>query len=461
MLTELAQLDLGIRLAFLIGLSVFTILYTARGLQNGMGLFLITTMWPSSQVWLFSGVAMLPIITLDRIVWLTLLVVFILQWRQGKLDKLPPDFIEYCMFALVVIILLNMYVHKTYTTENAISQTLGAGRPQFYAVLGGFVYPFLGYFIMRRGVRTKAQANAFLTGVGLISIYLGVIGLGEAWHQDWLVFPKYILDPKVGIHWGYVRGPFLNASWDGLAMVMGLPILLWLFFGSRDVRRWFWSLGIAVIGVTLAYVFQRAVWIGAAAALGIAMLAWPKRRLILLGLVILVAAVGGLALPKTLEERIQARWGDVENIEYRLRVGESTWTMIADNLATGVGFYRLQTELVNAGLASHYSSHNTPLTLWAELGLLGFIPYLLIFILLLVKSGKAYWQFSWARIRIGGLWGITAAYVILLLAVEMRLTIYSNVLFFTLWGLMLEMIQRESVVRPQQDAAYRRVVRFV
>jgi O-antigen ligase len=135
--------------------------------------------------------------------------------------------------------------------------------------------------------------------------------------------------------------------------------------------------------------------------------------------------------------------------------------MIADHLATGVGFYRLQTELVNAGLASHYSSHNTPLTLWAELGLLGFIPYLLIFILLLVKSGKAYWQFSWARIRIGGLWGITAAYVILLLAVEMRLTIYSNVLFFTLWGLMLEMIQRESIVRPQQDAAYRRVVRFV
>jgi hypothetical protein len=85
----------------------------------------------------------------------------------------------------------------------------------------------------------------------------------------------------------------------------------------------------------------------------------------------------------------------------------------------------------------------------------------LIFILLVFKSVKAYWQFSWARIRVGGLWGMTAAYVILLLAVEMRLTIYSNVLFFTLWGLILEMIRRESVARPQQHAVYQRVVRFV
>jgi O-antigen ligase len=452
---------LGIRLALLIVLSLFTFRYTSRGLHNGMWLFLITAMWPSDQVWLFPGVGMLPVMTLDRIVWLLVLLVFIVKWRQGKLDKLPPDLIEYCMCALVVVILLNMYVHKTYVIDNALSQTSGSGRPQFYAVLGGFVYPFAGYFIMRRGVRTKAQANSFLTGVGLITIYLGVIGLGEAWHQDWLVFPKYILDPKVGIHWGYVRGPFLNASWDGLAMVMGLPILLWLCFGRRDVGRWFWLLGSAVIGVTLAYVFQRAVWIGAAAALAIAVLAWPKRRLILLGLVILVAAVGGLALPKTLEERIQARWRDVENIEYRLRVGESTWAMLDDHLATGVGFYRLQSELVNAGLDPHYSSHNTPLTLWAELGLLGFLPYLLIFILLLIKSLRAYWQFSWARMRVGGLWGITAAYVILLLAVEMRLTIYSNVLFFALWGLMLGMIQRESVAQPLQDVVYQRVVRFI
>jgi len=397
----------------------------------------------------------LPHLTLDRVVWPLVLVIFVVQWIRGEINRYSPDWIEYSMFTFLVVILLNMYMHGTF-----ISHQFGGDKLNLFSVLTGFFLPFMSYFIMRRGVLNNAQAKSFLTGVGLITLYLGITGLGEAWRQSWLVFPKYILDPKWGIHFGYVRGPLLSASANGLAIVMGLPILVWLFFGTRGARRWLWLLGIASVGLSLPFVFQRAVWLAASAALGIVALAWPRRRLILTGGLVLIAAVGGLMLPNTLEERIAGKLAAEGNIQYRWRLIDTTLTLIGDHLYTGVGYYQVD-KFVRRSLGTGYSSHNMPLTLFAELGLLGFLPYLLIFSLLLFQSAKAYRQQSWFREIIGGMWGITAAYIIVSVTADMRTAIYMNVLLFALWGMVLGMTQRQADIRQGSYSVDRRVINFV
>src|SRR3712207_9200411 len=48
--------------------------------------------------------------------------------------------------------------------------------------------------------------------------YLGLIALFETVHLNSLVWPRYILDPNVGIHLGRARGPFAEAGANGMAM---------------------------------------------------------------------------------------------------------------------------------------------------------------------------------------------------------------------------------------------------
>jgi len=451
------ELNLGVRLGLLAVLSLFTVWYTARGIQNGIWFLLVTMMWNMNHATIFPSAGGLPNITLDRVVLPLVLAVFVLQYRKGKVNRYPPDLIEYCMCILIVVILLSQYMNETYTTSR-----WGGERLQFFQMLSGFGFPFVCYSMMRRLVLTRADIVSFLTGMGLITIYLALTSLGEAWHQSWLVFPKYILDPKVGDHVGYARGPFLNATWNGVSMVMGVPILVWLFFGRRGASRLLWLLGLALVGLSLPYVFQRAVWLGAAAAVVVTALAWPRRRLLLIGAVLLIAAVGSLASPQTLEDGIKAKLARTETIyEYRLPILERTVAIINDHLLTGVGFTRFDQELLKHRLPSHFTTHNTPLTLFAELGLLGFLPYLSIFILLLLESAKAYWRLPGSRVLVGGMWGITAAYVIVMMAGELRYVAYINAFFYALWAMLLAMIRRQSIPQQEPNPAYYKVVSFV
>jgi hypothetical protein len=450
------ELNLAVRLVLLAALALFTIWYTARGLQNGIWLFLATSIWPMLQGSLFRAGGGLPNVTLDRVVWPLVLLVFIFRWKRGEIDRSPPDSIEYCMFALLLVTLLSCYIQKTYVSNGSASKGL-----DIFTLLSGFGLPFMCYFIMRRGAFSETQVVSFLIGVALITVYLGLTSLGEAWHQSWLVFPKYILNPKLGIHSGYARGPFLNASFNGLSMVMGLPILLWLCFRRRDASLWLWLSGLAAVGLSLPYVFQRAAWLGAAAALGVMALTWPKRRPVLVGAVLLITMVGILMVPKTLEEKLHSKWANPANIQGRFRLIETTHKIIQNHLATGIGFGRFQQEARHYGMPEFESSHNTPLTLFAELGLFGFVPYVLVFSLFLGKSIKAYSQVPWSRPLIGSWWGITAAYIIMLVSVEMRFVAYPNILFYALWGLLLGKVRRQPDLQQERDAHYQRVVSFI
>src|SRR5262249_490040 len=111
------------------------------------------------------------------------------------------------------------------------------------------------------------------------------------------------------------------------------------------------------------------------------------------------------------------------------------------HLVTGVGLYRFN-PVIHKRLGKDFNSHNTPLTLLAELGLLGFLPYMTIFILCILYSVKAYLYQPESRALIAGLWGMASDYWIGLGAVERIGVLYVNTLFFALWGMVLGITQQ-------------------
>jgi O-antigen ligase len=117
-------------------------------------------------------------------------------------------------------------------------------------------------------------------------------------------------------------------------------------------------------------------------------------------------------------------------------------------LGAGINRYRIEAEQYGR---STPHAHNTWRTLLAELGLVGCLSYLAIFGCALCKSIKFYLQYPQYRVMLGILVGVTLAFLVLSLSMEIRGSLYHNTLLFALWAMILELVCR----RTTSDRAFR------
>jgi O-antigen ligase len=367
------------------------------------------------------------------------LIIFFLQRRQGETARLPLDWAERSMLAFVVVMLMSLIIHGSYASAD--------GEWNLSKVMQGYAIPTVAYCIARRGVRTAKQLHTFFVGLGFIALYLAGTGVAETWTIRWLVFPQFILNPEVGIHFGFAgaRGIFLNASYLGLAIAMLLPFLIWLYFTDRAPRRWLWPVVAALAALSLVFSFQRAAWLSAIAALGVTVVSWTQRRIALTAFLVFAAAWGVFFVPDTFIQKLEVRLSDKGTIDYRLALIERGWAMFQANPVLGVGLNRYGAEIEQfSSKSSPRISHNTWITLLAELGLVGTLSYLAIFACVLGEASKFYVQYPQYRAFLGMLGGVTLAFVAMSISIEMRGFLYANTFLFALWGMILEAVRRRT-----------------
>ena len=81
----------------------------------------------------------------------------------------------------------------------------------------GFV-PFAMFFVAPLAFATERQRSILLGTLVALGAYLGLTALFEGVGLRALVFPGYISDPAVGIHFGRARGPFVEAVANGMGL---------------------------------------------------------------------------------------------------------------------------------------------------------------------------------------------------------------------------------------------------
>jgi O-antigen ligase len=340
-------------------------------------------------------------------------------------------------------------------------------KPHWVLLLNGYVYPFLFFYFARAVMNTERQIKIVFAYLVFIGLYCGVMGVFEKLQWYELVFPKFIVDPTVRAEGltrlGFrVRGIFLMPAVLGAVMVMGFfPAWLFLQRMKGILARVAQLVLVLATPATIFFTNTRSTYLGFVVAL--VMGAILSRKLRTLCLAIILASMVGVFLNWdniATEDRDRGGLGEMDTIAYRLNLLYEATEIFLDYPLFGCGFknftemakdYRKPRDVpffghIDVGLNAESVSHNAFITIAVEQGVLGFVPFLLIFIFILQESRRAYAilprEGLVSREFVICVWMAFGTYLSNAMFIEVRQFEYMNVLLFFLMGILVGVTER-------------------
>jgi O-antigen ligase len=244
------------------------------------------------------------------------------------------------------------------------------------------IVPFVLFALAPLLYRSADERRRLLIIMTVVGGYLSTTAFLEYFDQTQLLFPSYIGDPDVGIHFGRARGPFLESVAMGIGLLM-VAILMYVAqsaFRTRVGRRAASIVGLACMLATVL-TLTRAVWLAAVVVVVVLLAVDPRarRRVVLVVPLGVLAVVLLFALVPQLNTTVSERAAEQEPLWDRLNTNDAAIAIVKDRPWMGIGwgtfptrsaeYMRLRDDipLTGAGI----DVHNVPLSNAAELGLLG------------------------------------------------------------------------------------------
>ena len=242
------------------------------------------------------------------------------------------------------------------------------------------VVPFAMFHIAALIFTSEARLRQFEIFCLVVLSYLTFTAIAFLSEAHALIFPRFILNPDLGIHVDRARGPLLQAVANGVSLiVLGLVALHSYIRGK--MRRTAIAVLLAAVPIAILATLTRAVWLSfAAALLAVALLFWRarSRRLFLAIFIVAISALALLFSSQQLRSTLHDRLNEEGPIEFRQAVYSGAWEMFLERPLLGWGFHQMQDELPRHVTGYHEKilyAHNTYLELLAEQGAVGFGLY--------------------------------------------------------------------------------------
>jgi O-antigen ligase len=244
------------------------------------------------------------------------------------------------------------------------------------------IFPFLVFTVAPVVFPTARERATLMKGLVALGAYLSLTTIFEITGPSSLVFPSYISNPNYGIHFGYGRGPFVEAVSNGFglyvcALACFIAIKMW---GSSWARVYAGTVGVLCL-IGSMFTFERSVWISTIiASLVLLLTARSTRRILVPALVGGAMLVGAtLLLVPGLSSKVSTRAGDQQTIWDRQNLDHTAFNMIRAHPLFGFGWSRY---LADSGpyiqqrpdiplTAEAKNVHSIVLTYAVELGLIG------------------------------------------------------------------------------------------
>jgi O-antigen ligase len=294
----------------------------------------------------------------------------------------------------------------------SIAHTVIFARPALPSLFRTIIVPLILCECLALLSMDEREMGALRNGMGFLGAYMGLVSILERIPAYGWILPRWVGDPSLRpadpyleewIGSGRSGGTLLQPAFSGLVLTLIICLLLprLRMRGSLSTAL---ALSLCVAGSFFTY--TRSVWLG----LAFSLLWFPgwcrsprqaffRRAALVFGTAILLLAARGMA-----SERIQ----NTDNILFRLNLWGAGLRLAAAHPVTGVGFFNFASVMhgeeqgfgsvlpsLDKDVQDDVASHNTPLTVLVEFGLIGFLVYSLTFVSLVRR----------ARDNIRGLWG--------------------------------------------------------
>jgi O-antigen ligase len=337
-------------------------------------------------------------LTLDRL-WIGVLVTtFVVQRKLGRTDPKP--------LAWVDVVLLSFLALVTVSTlfSGPTEESKMAGSPLWRLVVA-YIFPAVLYFVARQSALTESRVVVLHGFLAIFGVYLGLTGVAEMTGHWSLVFPRYIADPKIGLHFGRARGPMVQSVSYGLYLgICAVAMLLWMQRFGRRGKLVGWLLTLLPLAAA-ALTLTRSVWLGTALALllyAALVLGSRARKLVLFSALAAGSLVFALKFDSLAAFEREGTAADTRSsAESRASFAYVSWQMFQDRPLFGFGFGQFpeaklpyladRTTSLNLELIRPLAHHNTYLSLLVELGLVGLVLFLVI--------GGLWVQYAWRLAR--------------------------------------------------------------
>jgi O-antigen ligase len=223
--------------------------------------------------------------------------------------------------------------------------TLDQQSSLFRLVQAFGVLPFLIFLVAPLAFRTERQRRILLGALVALGAYLGITAILEVTGLRQFLFPRYIANPHVGIHFGHARGPFVQAAVNGFALYLCatasiIAALTWRGAGARAAAQA--VAGLCLLGCLLT--LQRSVWVGVVlGSLAALLIARDVRRVLapVLAVAAGAAAVIVLTVPSVSSD-FSSVLDDSENVQARQITGGAAIDMVSTKPLVGFGWDRYQ-----------------------------------------------------------------------------------------------------------------------
>jgi len=324
--------------------------------------------------------------SVDRLLLMAVLASFVVsRWRAGGFHS-RLNAVDVVTLSFLGVVCVSTFMNDWHAVRPGIP-------PIVPRLINGFIIPCMLYAMGRYTNPDERSYRWFYFAFAGFGVYLAVTAFCEiagAWSY---VFPRYISDSSLGIHFGRARGPFLQSVRLGIYLTAGLAAVWVPLIWQRNRGRPGLLLGLVFSCLIIAahYVtYTRSVWLGLAIGTLVVILftfelKWKRVCLVGVAFALLVAAPmlsGSLVEFKREYSAVETR----QSTEMRSVFAVVSWEMFKDQPLTGHGFGQFPIKNLpylndrSYGFSLQtirgYIHHNTFLSILVELGLVGFVLYL-------------------------------------------------------------------------------------
>ncbi|HLA86198.1 MAG TPA: hypothetical protein VJL29_15530, partial [Thermoguttaceae bacterium] len=193
-------------------------------------------------------------LTLDRVLWVGMLGVYLVGLRQGWSDHKPLTWADVTLGAFLLVLLASTLTHDWRRNGNA---------PLAHLVFF-YLMPLGVYWVARECRLSERTLNVILYSFMSFGVYLAVTAVAEVNQWWWAVYPQYIADPDYLEFFGRGRGPLLNPVASGFYQCVGLLAAMLLWRRMQKTGRIILMAVFFAFALGIFCTLTRSVWLGAA-----------------------------------------------------------------------------------------------------------------------------------------------------------------------------------------------------